>query len=54
MRSVSVYTITRNQNIKQLQKMEQHLSGREYPLNIQRMGIIQYERVGKSSGKTYV
>lgn len=34
MRSVSVYTITRNQNIKQLQKMEQHLSGREYPLNI--------------------
>ena len=34
MRSVSVYTITRNQNIKQLQKMEQHLSDREYPLNI--------------------
>ena len=34
MRSVSVYTITRNQNIKQLQKMEQHLSGREYLLNI--------------------
>ena len=32
--SVSIYAITRNQNIKQLQKMEQHLSGREYSLNI--------------------
>ena len=34
MRSVSVYTITRNQNTNQLQKMEQHLSGRECPLKI--------------------
>ena len=34
MKSVSVYAITRNQNLKSLQKAEQHLSGREYPLKI--------------------
>ena len=34
MKSVSVYAITRNQNIDNLQKMERHLSGREYSLRI--------------------
>lgn len=34
MKSVSVYAITRNQNLEHLQKAEQHLSGREYPLKI--------------------
>ena len=34
MKSISIYTITRNQNIEQLQKLERQLSGREYFLKI--------------------
>ena len=34
MKSISIYTITRNQNIEQIQKLERQLSGREYFLKI--------------------
>ena len=34
MRSISIYTITRNQNIEQLQKLERQLSGRDYFLKM--------------------
>ena len=34
MKSVSIYTITRNQNIEQLQKLERQLSGRDYFLKM--------------------
>lgn len=34
MKSISIYTITRNQNIEQLQKLERQLSGREYFLKM--------------------
>ena len=34
MKSISIYTITRNQNIEQLQKLEHQLSGRDYFLKI--------------------
>ena len=34
MRSISIYTITRNQNISSLSKLERQLSDREYFLKI--------------------
>ena len=34
MKSISIYTITRNQNIEQLQKLERQLSGRDYFLKM--------------------
>ncbi len=34
MKSISIYTITRNQNIEQLQKLERQLSGRKYFLKM--------------------
>ena len=34
MKSISVYAVTRNQNIGQLQKLERQLSGREYFLKM--------------------
>ena len=34
MKSISIYTITRNQNIEQLQKLERQLSGREHFLKM--------------------
>ena len=34
MKSISIYTITRNQNIEQLQKLERQLSGRDHFLKI--------------------
>ena len=34
MRSISIYTITRNQNIASLSKLERQLSGREYFLKM--------------------
>ena len=34
MKSISIYTLTRNQNIECLQKLERHLSGREYSLKM--------------------
>ena len=34
MKSISIYTITRNQNIEQLQKLEHQLSGRDHFLKI--------------------
>ena len=34
MKSISIYTIKRNQNIEQIQKLERQLSGREYFLKI--------------------
>lgn len=34
MRSISIYTITRNQNITSLSKLERQLSGREYFLKM--------------------
>lgn len=34
MKSISIYAVTRNQNIEQLQKLERQLSGREYFLKM--------------------
>ena len=34
MKSISIYAVTRNQNIGQLQKLERQLSGREYFLKM--------------------
>ena len=34
MKSFSIYAVTRNQNIEQLQKLERQLSGREYFLKM--------------------
>ena len=34
MKYISIYTITRNQNIEQLQKLERQLSGRDYFLKM--------------------
>ena len=34
MKSISIYTITRNQNIECLQKLERQLSGRTYFLKM--------------------
>ena len=34
MKSISIYAMTRNQNIEQLQKLERQLSGREYFLKM--------------------
>ena len=44
MKSISIYTITRNQNIEQLQKLERQLSGRDYFLKMR-----EWERIVFSS-----
>lgn len=43
MKSISIYAVTRNQNIGQLQKLERQLSGREYFLKMRHMGTGEYE-----------
>ena len=43
MKSISIYTITRNQNIEQLQKLERQLSGRDHFLKMREWELGKYE-----------
>lgn len=46
MKAISIYALTREQDMNCLQKMERQLSDRSYFLENERMGAKQYESPG--------
>ena len=50
MKSISIYTITRNQNIECLQKLERQLSGRTYFLKIREWELESMKALVRRAG----
>ena len=53
MKSLSIYTLTRNQSIEHISKLERQLSGRKFPLKIRTWESGEYESIGSSVGNVY-
>ena len=53
MKAISIYALTRNQNMECVQKLERQLSGRDFFAQDQRMGTGKYESTGEAIGTAY-
>ena len=53
MKAISIYALTRNQNMECVQKLERQLSSRDFFSQDQRVGTGKYESTGEATGTAY-